>query len=225
MLEEERKKLLDVFLKQREEEKLERERLERERKERERIERERKEREKEEKEKQKLLEELNDKYNIIKDDLPVPFRLDITKYEKLYKSKNNKCMICLEVYKVGNQVLYLPCSHLFHSVCIMRWLLNNNKCLICTKDYRDKQDEDNNSDLNNNLSNEHYYDNRNWRGSRRGGGRGGRGNWRGGRGNWRGGRGNWRGGRGNWRGGRGNWRGRGIFRGQRGRGGNYYSNF
>ena len=97
--EEERKKLLDVFLKQREEERLEKEkkRLERERKERER-----KEREKEEKEKQKLLEELNDKYDIIKNDLPIPFRLDITKYEKLYKSNNYKCMICLEVYRVGS---------------------------------------------------------------------------------------------------------------------------
>ena len=116
--EEERKKLLDVFIKQREKEilekerkrlekeRLEKERTERERKEKERKERERKEREKEEKEKQKLLEELNDKYNIIKNDLHVPFSLDNDKYEKLYKSKNNKCMICLEVYKVGKQVLY-----------------------------------------------------------------------------------------------------------------------
>ena len=211
MPEEERKKLLDVFLKQREEERLEKEkkRLERERKERER-----KEREKEEKEKQKLLEELNDKYDIIKNDLPIPFRLDITKYEKLYKSNNYKCMICLEVYRVGSQVLYLPCSHLFHSFCIMRWLLNNNKCPVCTKDYRDMKDEDNSSDSNNDLSNEHYYDNRNWRG---------------GRGNWRRGRGNWSRGRGNWRGRRGNWRGRGSFRGQRGmqrgRGVNYYNNY
>ena len=108
LTEEERKKLLDVFLKQREEERLEKEkrRLERERKERERKEKERKERE--EKEKQKLLEELNDKYDVIKNDLPIPFRLDITKYEKLYKSNNYKCMICLEVYRVGSQVLYLP---------------------------------------------------------------------------------------------------------------------
>ena len=123
--EEERKKLLNVYLKQKE-----RERIEKERKEKERIEKERIE-------KEKLNKELNDKYNIIKDDLPIPFKLDKIKCEKLGKSNNDKCLICLEIYKIGNQVLYLPCLHLFHSTCIMRWLLKDSKCPICKKDYRD----------------------------------------------------------------------------------------
>ena len=258
---EEREKLV-AYLNQKEiKEKIEKERkekIEKERKERierereERIERERKEKiEKEKKEKEKLNKELNDKYNIIKDDLPIPFKLDKTKYEKLGKSNNDKCLICLEVYKIGNQVLYLPCSHLFHSTCIMRWLLKDSKCPICKKDYRDLEDEDNNFDSNDeDLFNEQFFEDYdgsensmpsfppfylfeggNWSGVRGERGRGGY--WRRGRGNWRGRRGNYRGrgtyrGRGSYRGQRGTFRGRGSYRGRgtyrgRGRGGYYYN--
>ena len=156
--EEERKKLLVVYLKRKEKERIEKDKKEKERieklkKEKERIEKEKKERE----EKEKLYKELNDKYHSIKDDLPIPFILDKTKYEKLGKSSNDKCLICLEIYKIGNQVLYLPCSHLFHSTCIMRWLLKDSKCPICKKDYRDLEDEDNNIDSNDDLFNEQFF--------------------------------------------------------------------
>ena len=80
--EEERKKLLVVYLKRKE-----KERIEKLKKEKERIEKEKKERE----EKEKLYKELNDKYHSIKDDLPIPFILDKIKYEKLGKSSNDKC--------------------------------------------------------------------------------------------------------------------------------------
>ena len=218
MSEEERKKLLDVYLKEKEE--------------KERIKKEKKEKE----EKEKLLKELNDKYNSIKDDLPIPFKLDKTKFEKLSKSNNDKCMICLEVYKIGIQVLYLPCSHLFHSICIMKWLLKDCKCPICKKDYRDLEDEDSIIDSNDDLFGEELFENSDgsedysmsssssFFSEERGNWRGWRGNWRGRRGNWRGRRGNWRGRSGNWRGRRGNWRVRGAYRGQRGRIGNYYNN-
>ena len=219
------------------------EKVKKERIEKERIERIEKER-KEKIEKEKLYKELNDKYNIIKDDLPIPFKLDKTKYEKLGKSNNDKCLICLEIYKIGNQVLYLPCSHLFHSTCIMRWLLKDSKCPICKKDYRDLEDEDSNVDSNDDIFNEPFFEDNDedsmsssssFEGGNlrveRGRGRGRGGFWRGRGGYWRGRRGNWRGRRGNWGGRRGNWRGRGTYigqsgmqRGQRGRGGNYYYN-
>ena len=86
--------------------------------------------------------EINNKYDDIKNDLPEPFHLDKTKLEKIIKSKNEKCLICLEIFKENNQVLYLPCSHLFHSVCILRWLLKHNKCPICLIDYRGNVDND-----------------------------------------------------------------------------------
>ena len=220
-----------------ERERRERERLERERRERERLERERREREKEEREKKLLNKEINKKYDIIKNDLPVPFFLDGTQLEKLTNSKNETCLICLELFKQSCQVLYLPCLHLFHSTCIMRWLLNNTKCPICKVDYRgiekeegkdddpfesfefnDFDSSDNSSNGNDIFNNNYYNFNTNINNifeARNMTTYNFRDNYRGGRGRGRGNfRGNWNN-RGMWRGGRGggNFRGRGIFRG------------
>ena len=67
--------------------------------------------------------------------MPVPFSIDKNQLDKLINSNNEKCLICLEDFIENNQVLYLPCSHLFHSVCILRWLLDNNKCPICNSPF------------------------------------------------------------------------------------------
>ena len=71
--------------------------------------------------------------------MPVPFSIDKNQLDKLINSNNEKCLICLEDFIENNQVLYLPCSHLFHSVCILRWLLDNNKCPICQTDYKNEE--------------------------------------------------------------------------------------
>jgi len=106
---------------------------------RKREEKEKKEKEKREKERKLILKKVNEKYNNIKDDLPVPFSIDKNQLDKLINSNNEKCLICLEDFIENNQVLYLPCSHLFHSVCILRWLLDNNKCPICQTDYKNEE--------------------------------------------------------------------------------------
>ena len=247
-----------IEIEKKEKEILERERLERERIEKERLERERLERErfeklerlerimrererlerekaKIEKERKELIKEINNKYDYVKDDLPVPFFIDENKLEKLKNSNNERCLICLDNFIIKNQVLYLPCSHLFHSFCIMRWLLQNNKCPICLVDYRgDIEEKEDNEDIgryyeelfndismmedirlfnyNNILErNNNFFINGNSTYRPRG-----RGVWYGNN-NYRGrGRGSW-----NNRGyGRGYWRGRSIFRGNGGN--NYY---
>ena len=106
---------------------------------RKREEKEKKEKEKREKERKLILKKVNEKYNSIKDDLPVPFSIDKNQLDKLINSNNEKCLICLEDFIENNHVLYLPCSHLFHSVCILRWLLDNNKCPICQTDYKNEE--------------------------------------------------------------------------------------
>lgn len=84
---------------------------------------------------------INDKYNNIKNDLSKPFYLDKIKLEKLIKSNNGKCVICLENFEENSQVLYLPCFHLFHSNCILRWLLDHNKCPNCLNGYKEEEEE------------------------------------------------------------------------------------
>ena len=49
---------------------------------------------------------------------------------KLEKEKDN-CVICLENYKNGDKVIYLPCLHVFHKDCLLEWFRDHNFCPIC----------------------------------------------------------------------------------------------
>ena len=130
-----------IIEEEKEQEILEKERLDKERKEREESERKRKEmlrirleklrKEEERIQNEKLKKEVNNKYNEIKDFLPEPFYLDEFKLTKLKNSNKDRCSICLENFKDKVQCLYLPCMHLFHSICIMHWLLEHEKCPEC----------------------------------------------------------------------------------------------
>lgn len=41
------------------------------------------------------------------------------------------CTICMEEYEGGMEATRLPCSHLFHGYCIVRWLLKSHLCPLC----------------------------------------------------------------------------------------------
>ena len=45
--------------------------------------------------------------------------------------EKNKCIICLNNYKIHDKISYLPCLHLFHNGCIKEWLKRSNKCPLC----------------------------------------------------------------------------------------------
>lgn len=42
-----------------------------------------------------------------------------------------KCFICIEDFKIGEEISTLPCLHRFHSTCVNRWLRQNNTCPVC----------------------------------------------------------------------------------------------
>ncbi|XP_004492599.1 uncharacterized protein [Cicer arietinum] len=60
------------------------------------------------------------------------------------------CAICKDVLALGTKVNQLPCSHLYHSHCILPWLKTRNSCPLCRyelptddKDYEEgKQNND-----------------------------------------------------------------------------------
>ena len=55
--------------------------------------------------------------------------------EKLIKNENvKKCTICLDNYKIGDKISYLPCFHLYHSKCIKKWLKCSKICPLCKKE-------------------------------------------------------------------------------------------
>ncbi|KAJ0404954.1 hypothetical protein ATCC90586_002713 [Pythium insidiosum] len=55
--------------------------------------------------------------------------------------KHSDCPICLCEYEEKEQVLPLPCGHLFHKDCGMKWLVEHNVCPTCRYALPTQQDE------------------------------------------------------------------------------------
>jgi hypothetical protein len=47
------------------------------------------------------------------------------------------CPVCNEDFTIGNNVLRLPCSHIFHDLCVMPWLEMKQNCPICRAELSD----------------------------------------------------------------------------------------
>ena len=57
------------------------------------------------------------------------------KHTKKYsKIKEKKCPICLLKYKKSDIIKELPCNHIFHKNCILKWIEKSNICPICKYD-------------------------------------------------------------------------------------------
>ncbi|KAJ9147245.1 hypothetical protein P3X46_029425 [Hevea brasiliensis] len=41
------------------------------------------------------------------------------------------CVVCLEELEEEDDLIELPCSHLYHEDCIVRWLLSSHLCPLC----------------------------------------------------------------------------------------------
>lgn len=42
-----------------------------------------------------------------------------------------ECSVCLEEFRIELEVMRMPCSHLFHKDCIVRWLETSHLCPLC----------------------------------------------------------------------------------------------
>lgn len=52
--------------------------------------------------------------------------------EKVFAAEDRECCsICLEDFHTAEKVTELPCSHVFHRPCIIRWLESSNSCPLC----------------------------------------------------------------------------------------------
>ncbi|CAI2729490.1 unnamed protein product [Schistosoma spindalis] len=43
----------------------------------------------------------------------------------------DQCIICMEKYCIGDEVIRLPCFHAFHDDCFVDWILECLDCPIC----------------------------------------------------------------------------------------------
>mmetsp|Transcript_1877 Transcript_1877/g.1587 ORF Transcript_1877/g.1587 Transcript_1877/m.1587 type:complete len:450 (+) Transcript_1877:38-1387(+) len=70
------------------------------------------------------------------------------------------CAICMQDYKVDDELRILPCKHEFHCECVDKWLPMKKICPLCRHDVtkkvqspRNNNDNDNNNDSNSNNNN------------------------------------------------------------------------
>ncbi|KAK2977659.1 hypothetical protein RJ640_015656 [Escallonia rubra] len=55
------------------------------------------------------------------------------------KASGGECSICHEDFVPRDMVNRLPCSHIFHTRCILRWLKRSNTCPLCrSKVYKEE---------------------------------------------------------------------------------------
>ncbi|XP_018459203.1 E3 ubiquitin protein ligase RIE1 isoform X2 [Raphanus sativus] len=48
--------------------------------------------------------------------------------------EQQECAICLDQFKTGETLVHLPCTHKFHSICLLPWLDTNVYCPYCRMD-------------------------------------------------------------------------------------------
>eukprot|EP00904_Undaria_pinnatifida_P011077 jgi/Undpi1/709/HiC_scaffold_10.g04173.m1 len=46
-------------------------------------------------------------------------------------SSEKDCIVCQELYTVGATLVRLPCGHLYHEACLLKWLELSNTCPYC----------------------------------------------------------------------------------------------
>ena len=51
--------------------------------------------------------------------------------EMISKLPEERCSVCLCDYAEGDEILTLPCNHIFHTDCITSWLLESKVCPCC----------------------------------------------------------------------------------------------
>ncbi|RCH80946.1 hypothetical protein CU097_003914, partial [Rhizopus azygosporus] len=66
------------------------------------------------------------------------------------KSQEADCAVCKDAFEATEQVIQLPCEHIFHDDCIKPWLKLNSTCPVCRHSVLpDQQEHSQQSDLNN----------------------------------------------------------------------------
>ncbi|CEP10883.1 hypothetical protein [Parasitella parasitica] len=75
------------------------------------------------------------------------------------KDREADCAVCKDQFEPKEQVIQLPCEHIFHDECIKPWLKLNSTCPVCRHSVLPAQQEQDNNNNNNNRNNNDPDDN------------------------------------------------------------------
>lgn len=60
--------------------------------------------------------------------------LPIIKMDANLLAKNEQCPICLDHFKLEEEVMLLPCNHSYHESCVRSWFEQQNHCPFCRQE-------------------------------------------------------------------------------------------
>ena len=69
---------------------------------------------------------------------PKPIPATISSIEGLEKVRlqhgsdsDGECIICMQEFETGSEITRMPCSHVYHGDCIVKWLKTSHFCPLC----------------------------------------------------------------------------------------------
>jgi E3 ubiquitin-protein ligase RNF115/126 len=91
-----------------------------------------------------------------------PSEIQELKKEKIDNSNLNKfegieCSVCKDKYEIDNLIVTMPCTHVFHTDCLLPWLDLHNSCPVCRYELKteDPEYENRKKELRRTLNNSH----------------------------------------------------------------------
>ncbi|KAI3414622.1 RING-type E3 ubiquitin transferase [Psidium guajava] len=57
--------------------------------------------------------------------------MPIIKITQTHLRANADCPVCKEEFELGSEASMMPCHHIYHSDCIIPWLIRHNSCPLC----------------------------------------------------------------------------------------------
>lgn len=57
--------------------------------------------------------------------------MPIVRIAQRHLNTDSHCPVCKDKFELGSEVRQMPCNHMYHSDCIVPWLVQHNSCPVC----------------------------------------------------------------------------------------------